>query len=270
MDFSGVKDVVGYKVGGVPVGLVGALVFVIGVSWYMRKNNTDTTVTDATGDNSADPTVTLGTFSANTADITTSQNNAESTGASVDTVDVWTRNAIAWLVTNKNYGTSQATAAVQAYLDSDSVDFQTRQDLDTMLKAIGLPPVIPGAGGTSVKPSAPASKQGEPPVTHTVKGSNDNTFPKLAVLYYGTSNADYVNAIRARNTAISGLGGTSIPVNTRVNIPAYKQPRYYVATAAVNTAYAIAARNSTTPAALFQLNPGVKFPVKAKTRVRVA
>lgn len=182
------------------------------------------------------------------------------------------------------YRRSKATDTSAADTSSDSTptgdtgpDDSTQQPVFQAVTSVSTPPESDTDDGTNQTPTppnqpttprpstAPASKQGEPPLNHVVKGSRDNTPAELARLYYGTNSTDAINKIKAANDTTL----PPYPVGSSVHIPEKYEPKYFDATAHIDTEYEIARRNNTTADKILALNPGMHFPVKAGTRVRV-
>lgn len=277
MNTEAIKGLLSRKVGGVPV-----LFIVFGVSAvilygaYRLKPNTATPatdtapgdVTDAQGDQATNTDQPV--FSATPTIIQPSGVNAGSVTSTpqADTDDLWKRRAVAYLIAN-GYTNDVATSAITKYLDNTALSSLEARARDTAVAQFGLPPESLPNGGTlpsAPSASAPFSKQGTPPCTHTVKGASDNTFPEIARGYYGFTG----NTIAMLHAYNPGFGiNSTFPVGTKIIVPKLVQPRYYRATAAKNTAYQIAAVNGTTPDKVINLNPAVHFPAKIGTSVRV-
>lgn len=181
-----------------------------------------------------------------------------------DTNDLWGRRAIEWLVAN-GHSLTLATTAITKYLAGETLSSTEGGARDKAVKQFGLPPEGLTPTSTAATPSPPASKQGTTPLWHTVRGQRDNTPGELARLYYGIANGDAIEIIRARNTTLT----EPYRVGLKVRVPEYRDPKFYRSTAAVNTLYEIARKNGTTPQSVTALNPGMKFPVKAGTSVRI-
>lgn len=181
-----------------------------------------------------------------------------------DTNDLWGRRAVEWLIAN-GFSVTVATNAITKYLGGETLSVTEGQARDKAIKQFGIPPEGLVTTSTAATPSAPASAQGKAPTTHTVRGARDNTPAELARVYYGIANADMINLIDAANPTST----KPYRVGQRVRIPAMREPKYYRATAAVNTLYAIARKNGTDAAKVSELNPGMRFPVRVDTRVRV-
>lgn len=258
------------KVFGVPAGvfvLIGAAVILF-IAYRMRNTASDTTSTDTTVDGTASgdagliDTTQQPDFSA--LPDTPSATPVVVTTATNDTNDLWARRAIEWLLT-QGYSVEIATGAIQGYLNGNSLSTKEAEARDKAIHNFGLPPEsTPDTPVHRVSP-APAGKQGEPPLNHKVKGANDNTPAELAVLYYGTNSGDAVNKI------VSANNNSVVPyaTGTEIHIPANYVPKYYHSTGHTNTVYEIARKNGTTADKIESLNPGMKFPVKPGTRVRV-
>jgi len=254
------------KVAGVPIVWVAAIVMVALLYGAIRmkpaadvSGDPEESTEDESGDFNTDQPV----FAATPVIMQPSGPSVASTPME-DTNELWGRRAIEWLTAN-GFSLTMATTAVAKYLDGSALTFEEGRARDKAVAHFGLPPEGILTTSTGRAPESPASTQGTPPTTHTVRGSRDNTTAELARLYYGIANADAVNLIDAKNPTLV----KPYPKGTRVRIPAFRQPRYYVATSATRTLYAIARKNGTTPQAVSELNPGMKFPVKVGTRVRV-
>jgi hypothetical protein len=141
-----------------------------------------------------------------------------------------------------------------------------------------VPPVagLPATGTDTAPPNAnpatgytgPPTKQGTPPLTHQTRGKSDDSPAELSRLYFPGYNIDQARAlIRGANPALAV--NQPFPIGTRVKIPAWVNPAYFKATSAARNATQIAVKNGTSAAHLRDLNPGMVFPVKVGTRVRV-
>ena len=200
--------------------------------------------------------------------------------ASEDTNELWGRRVRDYLVT-VGVRVSDAERAVDKYLNSTPLTTQERAWIDTGIRQYGYPPQditwtdiedpapvtvggdTPGSAGSGV---TPPTKQGEPPLRHTVKNARDNGPGELARLYYGSNAPNKKNLIEGANIDI---GPGPWKVGTKVKIPKDHKAEYFTATAAANGAGEIARKNGTTPARVKALNPSLDFPVKAGTKVRV-
>lgn len=185
----------------------------------------------------------------------------------VDTNDLWAKRAIEWLVQTGHAGGTKAQLAVQTYLSGDALSSDQAALVDLAIRQLGKPPEPSDVGPIGAR-SDPARKQGNPPVTHTVKGRSDNTYGALAVLYYGNAAADKIGLLQSRNTSRIGSNGPFAP-GTKVYVPAYQPPHYFVTTKTTNTAGEIARKNGTSITVITTLNPKTHFPARAGTRVRV-
>ena len=154
-------------------------------------------------------------------------------------------------------------------MNGESLNTKQKEARDKTVSHFGIPPQsIPSTTVTTKKTTssnAPASKQGDPPLRHTVMGTRDNTPAELARVYYGTTNQDAIEKIKSANTTMV----VPYAVGSKVWIPAKYEPHYFKATAHIDTQYEIAKRNGTTAAKVEALNPHMHFPVKAGTKVRV-
>jgi hypothetical protein len=214
------------------------------------------------------------------------------TGATVtstpmaDTDTLWSRRAIDYLRQN-GYTLEIATSAITKYVNGQPLTTVETGARDKAVQQFGLPPeTIPDTSTIPDTPTpdpvptppdptdlpttpnynGPASKQGVPPLTHTVKGTSDDTIGEIATLYFGSKDG-IVNLVGSYNPQWGHYQG--LPPGTGVVVPAYVEPKYYVATSATYTAAAIAQKNGTTRDRVIHLNPDKNFPVKPGVRVRV-
>ena len=275
MNTATLRALMAKRVAGIPVMVIVALFAGVILFFAIRMRSSTGDTTDASSDNTpaedAGPTddTQQPDFSAVPGDGLTATPVVTQT-ATNDTNDAWKRRTITWLMGN-GYSVSVATTAITKYLNGEKLTVEEGKARDAAITQFGLPPedipdsppISSGAGKGSS--NAPASKQGEPPLNHTVMGNRDNNPSELAVLYYGTNNADAVNKIRAaNNTKVAPYA-----VGTKVHIPENYVPHYFTATAHIHTLYDIARRNGVDPSKVESLNPDKKFPVKPGTRVRV-
>jgi hypothetical protein len=259
-----IKSLASKKVAGVPVIWVLAIVAGIGLFSALRlKPQTGETTEPLEDAPEGDPTDTQQpVFIANTPPVVNEQIDVDENNQG-DTNEAWGRRAISYL-NSTGASPSLSSSAISKYLSEETLSYAEGLLRDKAVTQLGIPPegiLRTSTGGYK----GPASAQGTPPTTHTVKGASDNTFKELARLYYGLDSADATNTLRAANASklepfISGA---------RITIPKFNRPRYYRATSATRTIFAIASKNATTPAAISQLNPGITFPVKPGIRVRV-
>lgn len=259
------------KIGGVKVVYLGAVVAVaLGFYAYRTHAANKGAATVATA-GTADPAtgeatpVEQPTFTANPAQVSsTDSTTATDSTYTAPTNDTWSASAIAWLV-GQGHDVQSSTDTITKYLNGDSLSYGEGQLRDAAVKEFGVPPVPPTGGSVGLNP-ATAKKQGNPPTHHTVKGAGDNSFSKLALIYYGAASKDFTTTLRAANPTLTA---SVLPTGTVVMIPAFSHPYYFKATSRARTAYDIAAKNGTTEAHIIELNPGVNFPVRVGTSVRV-
>jgi LysM repeat protein len=264
------------KVAGVPVLYVAALfVAVLAlVAYRMRpaeptEGDTDNSTDQA--DVAGDPANADYSGLATNGTVTVQQGTdpATVTPVEVATNENWARKSANWLVAQGMASGTVAQTATRKYISGESLSVSEGKLIDAAVKQYGVPPEPLTAGGVSKPPAQFARKQGTPPTVHTVEGKNDNDFWKLAKLYYGSDHYDYVNSLEVANLSIP-KGRSHMPVGTRVTIPKYTTPKYYLTVAANQTAQSIASKNGTSAAAVMELNDSIKFPVARKgTRVRV-
>lgn len=201
---------------------------------------------------------------------------------SPDSNELWKERVVNDLL-SKGYAYNIAMGMATKFLAGESLSAEEAKVRDSVVAVYGMPPegvefapdmpkeTSPKTSPTPVPtttqaPAARARKQGTPPLHHTVESTADNTAAELSQLYYGYTTGQTKNKIRAANANKEGPWAKG----TRVKIPVDRDPKYYRATAQTRTIIKIAAKNGTTTAKLSLLNPKLKFPVKAGTRVRVA
>ncbi len=176
----------------------------------------------------------------------------------------WATRSIQWLIGQGN-SVQKSTAAINKYLGRSPLSMEERTLVDAALVQFGPPPggflSVPNAPN----PNAPPIKQGNPPTRHTVKGNQDNNPLELTRLYYNRTDDETRRYLVANNPELE----TPYKTGDKVKIPVYKAPKYYTATASIDTAAEIAQKNGTSAAMVKALNPGMQFPVEAGTRVRV-
>jgi hypothetical protein len=264
------------KVAGIPVlYLAGAFVAILAiVAWKMKPSVPDDEVTGDEGttpDNvptdSGDPDAADYSGLVSQGTVTVVQGTQTPTDAVKQTNEDWERAAITYLVDAKLASPSAAQNAIHKYLEGVNLSYDEGKLKDAAITKLKLPPeplVQVGTVGT-----APAQKQfSNFPGRHTVKGPNDNTASKLAQLYYGNSAADRINTIAAANTKL-GPASTSYSPGAVVSIPTWTTPYTMTATKYYNTASKIGSKNGLSAAQVVALNPGMVFPVKVGTKVRI-
>lgn len=185
-----------------------------------------------------------------------------------ETNETWLSAAITYVVKQKLATPGFAQEALTKYLDGNDLSFSEGQIRDAALNGVGIPPESLGKIGATA--TAPARKQfSQYPGTHTVKGGNDNTAGKLAVLYYGADHAtDGALKIASVNLKM-GPATTTYPTGTKIQIPAYVTPGTFTATKTTTHFKDIAAKSGTTADVVRALNPNLSEPFAVGTKVRV-
>ena len=269
------------KVAGIPVVWVaGAGVAVLAVYAYRTHANTDqSTNQDQQGDTSDDPDsqaaaidqkyqtsydqfTTKGSVSAAPPGDTTQE-------PEVETNTSWLKKGIQWQI-SKGVSAGVAQSALQTYLSGSNLTYDQAQIRDAVIKEFGLPPDPPDKTNNPDQPKVAdvGKAQGPLPRTHIIKGTADNTYAKIATLYYPSGDTASVTLLaNANRTKLTGSGPWK--VGTGVYVPKYSVPKYYTSTKKTDTLKEIAAKNGVSQASVRALNPGMKFPVKSGTRVRV-
>lgn len=184
--------------------------------------------------------------------------------AVVEDNSTWSRKAVDWLI-REGANPQQASNAIDKYLSGEPLSQAEGVLRDKAIREFGIPPEGLIRTSTSAY-SGPASSQGVPPLSHTVKGKSDNSAAELSRLYYGMSTPETLRLIKAANSTVA----EPYRVGQEITVPKFRSPKYFRSTQRVNTLPEIAAKHSKTPGQIQTLNPGIKFPVKAGTRVRVA
>lgn len=181
----------------------------------------------------------------------------------------WLKKSVEWRVSQGASG-GTVQAALQAYLSGATLSVEQGAERDKAIKQFGLPPDPPEKTGTAVAAPviAPAKSQGTLPRYHKVVNTNDDTFADIARIYYPTYDATSVTLIANANRGRL-VGSGPFKAGTSVYVPKYAVPKYYTSTKKTNTASEIAKKNGISVSALTALNPGMKFPLKSGTRVRV-
>lgn len=272
------REVFGVKV----LYLLGVLVVVFAVyAWRMKPGVSESEAVEPSADAAPDGAESLADAVGGYPDVdgvgTVIQTGSGSSGPvysqpadRIDSNDEWLRAAIEYLIT-QGATPEAATAAIQRYIAGDQLSWEQGELRDKAVMQIGLPPDIPPTGGTASKPvTGTTARQGTPPLVHRVKGTTDNTYGKLAALYYGSTVDKYIDLIQSANTGLGHAapsGGWK--TGTAVFIPVKVEPRYYTVVKGKQTAAAIAGANGITTKALAELNDGLKYPVKVGRKVRV-
>jgi hypothetical protein len=268
------KGLASKKVAGVPVLYIGVLVVVVlgVVAWRMKPSTTQegeetADSTDATEDTpTAEDLATADYgFAATRGTVTVTQGSSTDTSAVLDTNELWVRRGAEWLAT-QGYTATEGLTGLTKYVEGQELSYEEGQMRDKAVSHFGLPPETITPGSTK---DAPGKRVGTPPVTHTVKGSNDNTYTKLSRLYYSRSDGLALDLLQRDNVNRIGHEGP-FPVGTQVKIPKWASPKYAYARKGMTTLAQLAMKNSTTKLAIMDMNDGMKFPVKVNTKVRVA
>lgn len=251
------------KIGKVPVIYIGG-VAALGIgyyAWKLKSPPVDTTVTDvpatdATSGNQPD-------FVANVPLTSPGSGSSVTNETTTDTNDAWARRCITWLI-SQGYSIELSQSAIGKFLEGSAISTEERPLIDKAVAQFGFPPVTPPPSKTAPY-KGPASKQGTPPVAHTVKGTSDDSYAELARLYFGMSNGASLAQIQSVNAGVRD----PFQVGQVIQIPKPHNPVFVIAHQNSNTIYEIAKKNGTDPSVISSLNPNVNFPVKPGTRVRV-
>ena len=263
MDDNGIKGIISSKVGGIPVWGI-AIVALGGMVWYLNKGTTttpssDTVSSDTSSDITSDtaPISTTGdsTIASSTSEVTQTSTNAD-----------WQKSAMQ-LIVPLGLDRSVVESGIAKYLAGDGLTWDENTAINAIITKIGPPPE--GTGGVSAvaKNNAAAKRQGTPPVQHTVKSSNEDSYAKLAQLYWGRSDTAAINQLREDNPSYSTA--TGFDIGTVIHVGKYRNPSYYVTTSKVRTLAAVAAHNGLTQPQIMALNPTLKYGVNLKIGEKV-
>lgn len=279
------------KIAGIPmIYLAGGIVAILAiVAFRMRNTNSDSDTvdqpmetdqnsdSDAASDYDTAFDQSVADYSGFTAKGSVTAAPADNTGATsepvVETNETWLAKAVQWNIT-KGVSAGAAQSALQAYLNGSNLTHDQGTIRDNTVKEFGLPPDPPSSTNatpnppTAATPSPIARRQGPLARNHKVMNTSENTYAKLAALYYPTADATSIALIRRANVG-KLVGDGPFAIGTLVRIPQYVAPKYYTSTKKTDTLKEIAAKNGISQDGVRALNPGMKFPVKSGTRVRV-
>lgn len=187
----------------------------------------------------------------------------------VETNETWLAKAVQWNI-GKGVSAGLAQSALQTYLAGSDLTLEQGTIRDNTIKEFGLPPEPPFRTNATPTPAQQilARRQGPLPRRHIVTNTADNTYGKLAALYYPTADSTSVALIRNANRGRLTTDGP-FAVGTAISMPIYSAPKYFTATGKIDTAKEIGAKSGVSSSQISALNPGMKFPVKSGTRVRI-
>lgn len=189
-----------------------------------------------------------------------------------ETNEDWLKKGVQWQINTKGQSAGVAQEALQAYLRGSQLSIAQGAIRDSTIKEFGLPPDPPDRTSTAPAPGptlAPAKSQGPLPRYHKVINTNDDTFAKIARIYYPTYDDTSVDLLEKANVGRLANAGP-FRAGTTVYVPKYNVPKYYTATEKTDTAAEIGKKHGVSALAIQRMNDGMKFPVKKGTRVRVA
>ena len=268
------------KIAGIPViYLAGAIVGVLAIiAFRMRNTNAETPMANDVP-METDQNTEADTFDTNyDASYAAFQTKGSITAAApetatqepvVETNESWLAKAVQWNI-KKGVTAGTAQNALQTYLSGSDLTVEQSTIRDNTIAEFGLPPDPPSRTSATPNAATPtaARNQGPLPRAHRIESASDNTYAKIASIYYPSSDKTSVDLLRNANR---GRLVTDGPwrVGTYVQVPKYVTPKYYMSTKKTDTEAEIAAKNGISRPSLRALNPGMKFPVKAGTRVRV-
>ena len=270
------QEIARRKVLGVPLlyWAGGAVVILAVVAYKLKSTTTETT--DVTGNESttgkaptANPYDSLDPDGTGTVTVVTP--TTPDTTVTTKTNETWVRDGASWLVSEKKADGATAYEALSKYVEGAQRSYDENVLVNLVIEKYGLPPEAISTGGTVS--DAPAKKQfPNPPGTHTIVGSNDNTFPKLAALYYGNGSGDNQDLLQFANPPLGNSIGP-FPVGTKIAVPVYHDPVYWTVPKTMTWAQA-AGQNGISELQLKNLNNGTSAwrnaPTLAKgQRIRV-
>lgn len=190
-----------------------------------------------------------------------------SPSTTVKTNETWLSDGVQWLVKEDKATGTIAQAALSKYLEGQNYSFDEGKLIDAWYKQGGPPPdgiSSPGKVGTQ-----PAQKQGNPPLDHVVKGSNDDTYGKIATLYYGHNEQQTYDLVQAAN--VNRLGPVNGPYTpgTKITVPVYRTQKIYTLPRDMDSSQ-ISAANGISRAQFEALNNTTQRQWKKGNKVRVA
>ena len=142
---------------------------------------------------------------------------------SITTNQEWVVKGVALLLKDNKASGTQASSALNKYLNGQDRSYEEDILVNLVIKDLGLPPDGADQGGTTGP--KPVAKQFTGSGTHTVQGTSDNTASALAGVYYGSNAQDRVDLIEAANV---GKGGGPWATGTKIVVPEYTVPKYYI------------------------------------------
>jgi hypothetical protein len=269
------KELASKKVAGIPVlYLAGAFVVILAVVAYRMKSTSGVDATDTSNPEDAgavageSDAATDYSSLATTGTVTVVQSAQNDVQTAVYTNSDWSRDAIAYLVSEKNVSGVEAQVAVNKFFDGSDLSYEEKQWIDACIVKLKAPP--DGVGSVGIIGTQPGQKQFSVfPGKHTVKNTNDNSPSKLAALYYGSGAIEKARLIAGANSALGAPGVTYAP-GTVVTIPAYHEPVFYKVTGVNDTtAKKVAAKNGISEATVRILNTGHSEPYAKGSSVRI-
>jgi hypothetical protein len=187
------------------------------------------------------------------------------TPETVKTNATWISDGVAWLIAQDKATGTAANSALSKYVQGQDRSYDEQYLVDLWYRQGGPPPDgVEPAGTIGAKP---AQKQGNPPLAHEVKGSSDNSYGDVAMLYYGHNEQATYDLVQAANPQL-GLTGP-FAVGTKINVPVYHVPKNYVLPYDM-TASQIAGKNGITAYQFSALNNTSKTQFKKGNTVRVS
>lgn len=269
MNWESIKDVLMSKVFGVPVALLAVVGFAGMVYFLNRTGSSSETADTAVGEDTEDASGDVEyydppTFVANESEST------EETTVTTSSNETWRQTAYAWAVGTKSFDPLMVEAGLSAYLAGEQLTAKQNEMIQAVLVQFGRPPAGPAGTSTVATFTGPATSQGTPPLTHTVKGTMDDSLAELARLYWGVGTNEAINQLRAANPTLPSTSGIS--TGTAVKVPAHRNPSFYRTTKEVNTLADVARAKGLSQVTVFNLNPTIartkELPVGTKVQVR--
>lgn len=234
------EEIARKKVAGVPVlYLAGAAVIILVVVAIKMKPSPDAAGTEETaGKNGGgmapqdDPYANFNPDGSGTVTVVQSPKETEPTAPYTN--DQWVKDGIVWLIANPTKvgpiswpinGTT-VQGALTKYIQGQDLAYEEGQMVNAWIAQKGPPP--DGAGSAVKIGPKPLEKQfATPPGDHRVTTPGyDDSYGKVAMLYYGTNDQTHYDLIQGANPQL-GLTPNAFAPGTVVHVPKNEAPAYY-------------------------------------------
>lgn len=218
-----IKGMLDKKVGGVPVVYIaaGAVAILAVVAWRMKPapdaTEADAEGSDTTGDD--DPYGGLAT----TGTVIAAPSSTVTAPPAIETNEQWAREGAQYLLSKKLTSPGNALTVTTKYINGAVLTYEESGLKDRVIEGIGYPPE-PLAGTSPVLAHIARRQFTSFPGQHTVTGPADNSFSKLAALYYGTTSPRAIVALTSNNPTL-GTGTLSVGTTVSINaVPGLSMP----------------------------------------------